>query len=57
MNWSGLRQAPGPGQLEADTVHEQQHELETTAERERIVEAAVPRRHRWAFLSELRRKR
>jgi hypothetical protein len=45
MNWSGLRQAPGPGQLEADTVREQQHDLETTAERERIVEAAVPRRH------------
>jgi hypothetical protein len=57
MNWSGMRQVPGPGQLEADTVREQQHDLEATAEHERLVEAAVPGRHRIRKLfSRLRRR-
>jgi hypothetical protein len=52
-----MRQVPGPGQLEADTVREQQHDLEATAEHERLVEAAVPGRHRIRKLfSRLRRR-
>lgn len=53
-----MRQVPGPGQLEADTVREQQHDLEKIAERERVVDAAVPRRHPLrALLAKLHGKR
>ncbi|HYT79832.1 MAG TPA: hypothetical protein VEQ37_11355 [Actinomycetota bacterium] len=58
MNHSGMRQVPGPGQLEADDVREQQRELAETAERERVVEAAVPHRRRFrSLLAKLRDKR
>jgi hypothetical protein len=53
-----MRQVPGPGQLEADDVHEQQRELAEIAERERIAEVAFPRRRRLLSLfAKLRGKR
>jgi hypothetical protein len=58
MNWSGMRQAPGPGQLEQEAVRDQSRELDEATERERAVETAVPHHHPIrAFLARFRRKR
>jgi hypothetical protein len=55
-SWPGPYPRPEP--LEEEALREREHELETTAEAERVSEEAVPRRHRVGRLfSRLRRRR